>query len=374
MSGKAEAELQAESDFEYLLAFLPANWELQAKELGALCRCRKFPDAATLLRILLIHLAEGCSLRETAVRARQGGLADVSDVAIMDRLRQSEEWFRWMNRELMNSWIVRQPGVVFGDRWKVRIVDGTQVQEPGPTGSSWRIHYCVGLPSLICSQVEVSGSEGVGNGESFAHFSVQPGELMVGDRAYGLAPGIGHVAESGGDVLVRFSWNNLPLWSKPLERFDLLAHLHKLQGTAVGDWPVSVRYGKRLVRGRVCAVKKSRQAAAEAQRKVRRKAQKNGAQILPRTLDAANYIFVFTTVSASELAPSRVLEFYRGRWQVELVFKRLKSLLSLGHLRKTDEQSARAWIQGKLFVAFLLEALLRQGESFFPWGYPLCST
>ncbi len=73
------------------------------------------------------------------------------------------------------------------------------------------------------------------------------------------------------------------------------------------------------------------------------------------------------------LAPAHVLEFYRGRWQVELVFKRLKSLLALGHLRKTDDQSARAWIHGKLFVAFLLEALLRQGESFFPWGYPLLS-
>jgi len=55
------------------------------------------------------------------------------------------------------------------------------------------------------------------------------------------------------------------------------------------------------------------------------------------------------------------------------VFKRLKSLMALGHLRKTDDRSARAWIHGKLFVAFVLEALLRHGESFFPWGYPLLS-
>jgi len=62
---------------------------------------------------------------------------------------------------------------------------------------------------------------------------------------------------------------------------------------------------------------------------------------------------------------------YRGRWQIELVFKRLKSILGLGHLRKVDPMAARPWIQGKLFVALIMEALLREGESIFPWGYPL---
>ena len=148
MSQNLGAELKAESDFEYLLTFLPSDWESKAKELGALVRCRKFSNARVLLRILLIHLVEGCSLRETAVRARQGRLANVSDVAIMDRLKHTEEWFRWMNRELMSRWIVRQPSNIFGNRWNVCVVDGSEVTEPGPTGSSWRIHYCILLPSL----------------------------------------------------------------------------------------------------------------------------------------------------------------------------------------------------------------------------------
>jgi hypothetical protein len=66
-----------------------------------------------------------------------------------------------------------------------------------------------------------------------------------------------------------------------------------------------------------------------------------------------------------------VLEIYRGRWQVELVFKRLKSILGFGYLPKRDNQSIRSWLEGKLLVALLLEALLVKGESFFPWGYPL---
>ena len=88
-------------------------------------------------------------------------------------------------------------------------------------------------------------------------------------------------------------------------------------------------------------------------------------------LESSGYIFVFTTLPASALSAAQALELYRGRWQIELVFKRLKSILSLGYLRKVDPDSARSWLEGKLFVAMLIEALLAQTESFFPWGYPL---
>jgi len=359
-------------DFDFVLTFLPEGWEEKAKELGALRRCRKIGNATVLLRLLLIHLAEGYSLRETAVRAKHGGLVDVSDVAIMDRLRGAGEWFRWMNRGLMSQWVLRQPESVYDGPWNVRVIDGTHVKEPGPTGSSWRIHYSVGLPSLGCSELHLTPSDGVGNGETFQRFKVQPGDLFIGDRGYGVATGIAHVTNGGGNVLTRFCWQNLPLWVGRESKFDLLARLRGLRGSKLGDWPVFVKHGKRQIAGRVCAVKKSRQLAEEARRQARRKAQKNGVEVMPKTVEAAGYFFVFTTVSAEALNPSNVLEFYRGRWQVELVFKRLKSILGLGHLHKTDEESARSWIHGKLFVAFLLEALLRYGETFFPWGYPLC--
>ena len=91
----------------------------------------------------------------------------------------------------------------------------------------------------------------------------------------------------------------------------------------------------------------------------------------PETLESAKYIFVFTTAPREELSGAQALEMYRGRWQIELVFKRLKSILGLGHLRKTDPEASKAWLQGKLLVAFLVEALIRCGESFFPWGWRL---
>jgi len=364
-----QSQVRVNDDYDYLLGFLPSGWRGQAKELGALRRCRKIPDADTLLRVLLMHLAEGCSLRETAVRAARGGLITLSDVAIMDRLRGSGEWFRWMNTELMRQWITRQPQTVFGD-WNVRLIDGTRIKEPGPTGSSWCVHYSISLPSLSCNQLLVMDRHG--SGETFKRFTVHPGDLFLGDRAYGNPPSIRHVLDGRGEVLVRFGWRHLPLWERGGERFDLFGHLRTLRTTHIGDWLVEMRDDSGVIPGRVCAVRKSRHATEEARKQVRRKAEKRKTKPMPESLEAAGYVMVFTTVPQSQLKPMWVLEMYRGRWQIELVFKRLKSIMGLGHLRKVDPAATNAWIQGKLFVALLVEALIRAGESFFPWGYPFC--
>jgi len=105
--------LDEEDDWRVVMKFLPVGWQKAAKELGALKRCRKFASAEVLLRTLLIHLAGGCSLRETAVRAREGKITEISDVALLKRLRASGEWFRWMAVRLMEQWVDKQPAALF---------------------------------------------------------------------------------------------------------------------------------------------------------------------------------------------------------------------------------------------------------------------
>ena len=362
-------ELRLEEDFAYLLRLLPEDWQRQAKRLGALRRCRKVADAESLLRVLLIHLAEGCSLRETALRVQRAQIANLSDVAIMDRLRLAGEWFRWMNSELIKSWAVQQPKLLTQVQRPVKLVDATRVAEPGPTGSSWVVHYCIDLSSLNCQEIILTDYHG--NGESFERFSPQPNELYIADRAYGTRPGIFHMAQAQAEVLVRFSLHNLPLQNPEAGRFDLLRRLRKLKAAQLGDWPVELQYENQTLLGRVCAVKRSRQAALQAQQKAVQESHQHARQIQSTTLESSAYVFVFTTLSAAELTTSQALELYRGRWQIELVFKRLKSIMALGHLRKIDPRSARSWLEGKLLVALLIESLLRHAESFFPWGYPL---
>ena len=118
-------------------------------------------------------------------------------------------------------------------------------------------------------------------------------------------------------------------------------------------------------------MRKSQQAVAAAERQLDRREHKNQIRVRPETREYAHYVMVFTTLRAVELGAAEVLEYYRFRWQIELVFKRLKSLLAVGHLPKHDERSSRAWLYGKLLVALLTQKLVRLGSSISPWGYEL---
>jgi len=82
-------------------------------------------------------------------------------------------------------------------------------------------------------------------------------------------------------------------------------------------------------------------------------------------------VIVFTTVPHKDFPAKAVLKWYRLRWQIELVFKRLKSLAGLGHLPKYDEMSVKAWLYGKLFVGLLVEKLIHYAKINSPWGYSL---
>ena len=169
-------------DWDLLVRFLPDGWRDKARELGAVCRrSRKFPSMDALLRTLLINLAEGCALKETAARARLAGLADVSSVGVWKRLQRAGEWLRWMSEAVMRQWVERLPGDVLPSPYRLRLVDATAVSEPGATGSDWRIHYAVELGTLQCDFVEVTT---VGEGETFERFPVTPGDLLLGDRGY----------------------------------------------------------------------------------------------------------------------------------------------------------------------------------------------
>lgn len=352
-------------DWEALLSFLPHGWEDKAKQLGALKRIRNFTPEK-LLRVLFMHLATGASLRVTAVQARMGKLATVTDVALLKRLDASGDWMGWMAEGVMRKWFPEPPATFYESGKRIRLIDGTTVQEPGSTGTTWKIHYSTELPSLRCSEVHVTDPS---VGESFGNFSVSPGDFFLGDRGYGQRSGIAKVVHGGGDVLVRIK-HHFPLLEENGREFDLFSRLRGLAISQIGDWKASFEYKGEVIGGRVCAVKKSAKAAERARKGILKEASKKGRKVRPKTLEAAGYTFVFTT-AGDEFSAGQILELYRGRWQVELAFKRLKSILGVGHLRKTNPEGAKAWLQGKILVAFLIEAMIRAGEIFFPWGYNL---
>jgi hypothetical protein len=300
------------------------------------------------------------------VRAKLANWTNISDVALLKRLRNNEEWLRLLCIELLRENVAFR--LEKGISRTIRIVDGTIVREPGKTGSQWRILYSIRLPSLVCDFFEVTATIGEGSGESLNRLPVGPRELILADAGYCSVAGIEYVGQHGADVLVRVNPQTFVAYSAFGRRISLLSRLRTLsQVGQFGEWRV-VLQGSSFA-GRLCAVRKSDCAIQKAHRRLQRKASKKQMITRPGTLEFAKYVIVFTTRSSGSTAD--VLRSYRMRWQIELVFERLKSLAQLGHLPKHDDRSSRAWLYGKLLVTLLAQKLIRIGREISPSGYSL---
>jgi hypothetical protein len=252
---------------------------------------------------------------------------------------------------------------------RLRAVDATTVEEPGATGTDWRVHYCIRLPEMCCDFYELTDVRG---GETYKRLPVERGDIILADRGYCHREGVAHVLLSQGDAIVRLNSTSFPLL-KPEgdEQLLVLPLLRSLRGCRAGSWPVCFKATGQLWKGHLCAVRKSEEAATLAKKKIFQVAAKKKKQVRPETLEFAEYIVVLSTLDSDLLDSTGVLEIYRARWQVELCFKRIKSLLQLGHLPKRSDESARAWIQGKLLTVLLIERLIDEARLFSPWGFDL---
>lgn len=360
----------SDTNWDYLLTLLPADWRELAMTTGAVRRLRGATTLESLLRTILLHVAHGYSLRTTSAVAKEAGWASMSDVALLNKLRACEGWLHELCVGLLAQSGMSLPQTHRGLR--MRLVDSTVIKEFGDTGSQWRVLYSLTVPGWQCDCFRLTPSTGAGNGESLKYFPVKAGDCLLADRGFSHLAGIESVQQRGGWVIVRLNDQSTPLeWEdgSPVELGDWLTPLSRpgqVGGAQV--WIPAPKGSKERVPARICAVRKSLEAAALAERKLKRKASRRQSDLREKTLETSAWIVVLTTVEPSVLNDAEILEWYRVRWQIELAFKRLKSLGELGHLPKRDPTSSRAWIYGKLLVALLTEGMQRHAASFSPWG------
>src|SRR3954464_12767712 len=173
--------------------------EASARATQAFRRARGLPGAVALLRLVLAYCLRQGGLRSTAAWASAIGLADISNVALLNRLRGCGDWLG----ALVGSLLAAQVPVASRGRL-VRLIDATAVPKPGAAASRgngvWRVHSAFDLPAERFAFFEVTEERG---GERFDRIAVEPGEIRIADRAYMQPERIAAVLAAGGDVVVR---------------------------------------------------------------------------------------------------------------------------------------------------------------------------
>jgi len=343
-----------EDQWPALLASLPLGFDLDqtARSLGAFGRARHVKDPAALLRLALAYGGCGMSLRQTCAWAAQIGLAEISDPALLKRLCKSQAWLAGLAQAILTERI----GLQNRNRQPRRLcaVDATALCEPGAKGTSWRLHVGYDLMAGQVDQLTLTDGSGA---ESLSRFVCRPGDIVLGDRGYAKARDLRPVIDAGADFITRMGWNALHLLQPDGSAFDLfgvLATVH--EGTAEVQVQVDERVkGAEPLSLRLVIVRKSEEAAARAQADVLRSASKRCKKLDPRSLEAAKYVLLLTSLSAAEYPAACVAELYRLRWQIELAFKRWKSLAGLDRLPAKDPALARSWIYARLIATLLAE-------------------
>lgn len=333
-----------------------------AREAKAFIRPRGVRDAASLLRLAMAYGVSGYSLRATVAWASEAGIADISDVSLLDRLRNAADWLEllWQRKLAAQVAPVAMPELGLA----VRLIDATTISSPRTKTTEWRLHmdYCP-LEGRFGSAVLTDGR----SSEGFHLFEARPGELLVGDRGYAKAGGLGKVRSTGGHFLVRIGWRSVALLDAEGADFNILKTIAGLPPGQISTFDVqladSAKRRRPVCSARLIFAPLPEEAGQRARAKAEYKAKRQGRSILPAGAEAANWLILLTSVPEEQADPHQLVALYRLRWQIELAFKRLKSILNIDEILAKDPKLARSWLSANLLAALMTDDIDRASDS-----------
>jgi len=345
------------SDWETVVSLLPPNWESLAhehKQLQTQYGNAKITNAGDLLRLILVHAGADLPLRQTVALVAESGGPDISPMRLHKKMIRATDYLH-----ALVVGMVRKPSDMSPERWSgydVTAVDATVISRPGSPNGDARIHTRIRLSNLEYLEATTTETK---IGESYCRFVPTRGELIIGDRGYCQARGVAYVLDAGADVLVRLNRTAMPMTMVDGKTpIDVMTLLRSISSSRAHERLVCIEHRtrdeSRTIHGRLCIVKLPPKQAEKARKRAR---EEQGAQVTADTLEAAGYVILFTTTPTSRLSAEQCIELYRLRWQIELNFKRWKTLCGFDRMPNYRADTILSWIYAKILVALLLERL-----------------
>jgi Transposase DDE domain len=349
--------------FSDLLGRLPPDVDLDvlAVQTKAIERKRKIGDGASLLRMALARGPGGLSLSQTAAWASMLGMARLSDPAVKFRLDKAGDFLAAIVEHALAG-KTDGPAVLWPGR-VLRVADGSHVNQPASKGTDWHIHGVLDLSRGGFSHLALTDNHVA---ESIGHGAPLAGEVRICDRNYARAGKLQRFrAQSGdqADFIVRMSWRAFRLTRSDGEIFDLITHLRRLPDDhaphEVAVWAATDR-GQPPLPLRLIILRRPKQATEATRRHLIGQAPRKQKKLDPRSLVAAEFLILATSLPAEPYPADGVLAAYRLRWQIELAFKRLKSLLHIDRLPTHTPAASRSWLLAHLSLALLCDDLSQE--------------
>jgi hypothetical protein len=294
---------------------------------------------------MLAYGVSDLSLKDTAAWAKAGGIADFTGPALFYRLEQSHTWLQHILSQLL-----LEEKRIDEAALEIRIVDATVVTGPGSKGTDWVLHTVIDPVAGRFESVEITDAHGA---ETFMRHSVHPGHLVLGDRQYATARGIESVVNDGAFPVVRVNRRTLKICDLERRRIYLQS------------------FEPDLLKGRLISLDVLIPTPPDLTGKKNKAWDlKEATSWIPARIVGCrtdkDVTWVLTTASRDMLSDEALMELYRLRWQIELLFKRLKSLLHLDTLPSKDGPTSKIWLLIRLVVAAVAQILVNPSGFFSP--------
>lgn len=341
--------------FQDVLARLPPDLDLDAlaRSTEAIQRRRRVGEGRTLLRLALARGPGGMSLNQTAAWASLSGIARLSDPGLKSRLDNAAPFFKAVMEHQLAALslgrAVRWPGRC------LRLVDGSYIQPRGQAGKSWLLHAGFDLGRGGFCHLELTDNR---SAESIIRGGATAGEVRIADRNFANAKALLELREAvdgQADFIVRVRWKAFRLSHADGTAFDLIAHLKRLPpDREIDEIEVRAHIGaQQSFPLRLIIQRKDEAAAAAARAALVKSAPRKQNAVHPNSLLAAGFMILATSLGARDYPAREVLAVYRLRWQIELAFKRLKSLLHIDELPTRTSAASQSWLYAHLILALL---------------------
>lgn len=342
---------------EELFEIIPEGYKKACWETKAMSRRKGLQNEEDLLTLCLFY-AYDHSLIEVQSYAKASGIYNISDVGFMKRFSRCADWFKWIIKNLTPSEIVNYPKPEILGKYRVLAVDASDIMTGGKANQKWHLHYAVDLFTLSCAMFKLTPET---IGESLKNFEIQSGDLVMGDRAYATLSGIEYCKNNGTDFVLRVKNKAFKMYNETGDIISFEEILKDVENTCKDTTVYIKMSNKEIIPIRVCAIKKDEEALKQTEKELRRKESKKQFKYSDSTKYVNQYFFVVTSLD-DRFSAEQILNLYRLRWQVEMVFKRFKSIVKLGSMPTKTAASSEVWLNCKMLIVLLIEKLLSNSD------------
>ena len=216
---------------------------------------------------------------------------------------------------------------------------------------NFRVHMDYNLNRNCMQEIKVTDHH---TAESLQHHVLSKNDIYILDAGYGKAKTYVYATVlNKSDVIMRITPNHLKVYSDEKTPIDLHMRLNKTK-EKIFEIFCYIKYENCMYPIRIIASKIPEDKMQAVIKRKKRKAQKSQTKTRAKTLVYAQWTIIATSL-ISEFSKEEILNIYRSRWQVELLFKRIKQKLSAHKIRPSTKKYAIALIHLWLITWALTE-------------------